>query len=1098
MITYLNKAKNKKIMRFDFWISFIAVSFLFTSIIYPQNKINFSAKSLETIIENDIEKQIFKEDVVITKNKMKLYTDKAIYYPEKNEVFLVDDVKMYDQGDSLFCDSLILYDTEYKKFEALKNVHFYQSNNEIICGKLKYETLQDTSKKMIRIYEDGEIIDSQRKVKGDSIFIHYEDDVIKHINILSNGEILNYKYAKINVDNKSQLIEDYISSKKMSMNFFDNDSMHINLKGMAITKFNVVQDTLLEGLNQASGDSITIDMKNDMIHRMQIIGGAEGQFIPEKNNSRIDSTIIYRAEYIDYLVKDEKSYLFNNAYLDYDFTELNSGEIVVDWKQNYLEAKIKDSIYPSINGFGENPTYGDSMIFNLVTKRGKIFKAKTEYNDSYYTGDNIIRDDNSILYVQDSKFTSCDNESPHYFFHSDYMKMIPNDRVIAKPVIFHLQDLPIFYLPFAVFPNKNGDRISGWIMPSFGNRKSTGTYLEDLGYYYVFNDYSDYRILVDIQDKRGIITDQLFRYKRLAGKKWYNYYLDGHIEIGKKYYLADDDNDISNLFNEETSIYNNIKWKHKQSFDPTQDLIINYKYKSDIDMNELNFNERLDQNQLTSLSYQKRWERNSLSIGFEKYLELYIPVPDDSEQINVYKWLSGPRVSFNLPQRKLFGNGENWYNNIYINYGFTYNDGKETFTKNSICVDDDCTDFEWGDDESDISSGGAVNNIQFSSTHSIGWMTLSPRLSIREDWVMSYRDYNDTGEYEELNGFKRRFSWNSSMSLNTKIYGVFPIDIGRVNSMRHKMTPSITLNYTPDLLAGSNQIVTLSDGSDVDILSGTSATSLSKGYESFRFSLDNAFQMKVRDQYNDISKIDFLNYYLTFNYGKSQQSQSKNSFSLIDSKISFKKPNGSELLYVHMQHDLYQRDDTGIIILDNNGDFKFNSNPRLTTLTAQMSTFFRISGKSIGSNTEKKFIETASEDTLDTSNYNSILYMDEYKPNISNQELWRSDLSFSILGNYDTDNKKWDFNYFNLDTRTTFHLTKKWLFTYAVGVNLIDMKIRSQSLKFYRDLHCWEFMFTWWPDGFGKGFQLSINIKHPDLKDVRLRSSSPNRTFMMN
>ena len=58
-----------------------------------------------------------------------------------------------------------------------------------------------------------------------------------------------------------------------------------------------------------------------------------------------------------------------------------------------------------------------------------------------------------------------------------------------------------------------------------------------------------------------------------------------------------------------------------------------------------------------------------------------------------------------------------------------------------------------------------------------------------------------------------------------------------------------------------------------------------------------------------------------------------------------------------MQHDLYQRDENGIIILDNNGDFKFNSNPRLTTLTAQMSTFFRISGKSIESNTENDFIE---------------------------------------------------------------------------------------------------------------------------------------------
>ena len=135
---------------------------------------NFSiSRNYENAIENDIEKQIFKENVVITKNKMKLYTDKAIYYPEKNEVFLVDDVKMYDQGDSLFCDSLILYDTEYKKFEALKNVHFHQSTNEIICGKLKYETLQDTSKKLIRIFDNGEIIDSQRKVKGDSIILSF-------------------------------------------------------------------------------------------------------------------------------------------------------------------------------------------------------------------------------------------------------------------------------------------------------------------------------------------------------------------------------------------------------------------------------------------------------------------------------------------------------------------------------------------------------------------------------------------------------------------------------------------------------------------------------------------------------------------------------------------------------------------------------------------------------------------------------------------------------------------------------------------------------------------------------------------------------------
>ena len=114
---------------------------------------------------------------------------------------------------------------------------------------------------------------------------------------------------------------------------------------------------------------------------------------------------------------------------------------------------------------------------------------------------------------------------------------------------------------------------------------------------------------------------------------------------------------------------------------------------------------------------------------------------------------------------------------------------------------------------------------------------------------------------------------------------------------------------------------------------------------------------------------------------------------------------------------------------------------------------------------------------------------------MNSNEIWRADLGLSLKGNYDVNDNKWDSNYFNLDTRTTIHLTKKWLLTYAVGVNLVDMEIRSQSFKFFRDLHCWEFMFTWWPEGFGKGFQLSINVKHPDLKDIKVRSSSENKKF---
>ena len=100
----------------------------------------------------------------------------------------------------------------------------------------------------------------------------------------------------------------------------------------------------------------------------------------------------------------------------------------------------------------------------------------------------------------------------------------------------------------------------------------------------------------------------------------------------------------------------------------------------------MNLNNRLEQNQLTSFSYQKRWTRNSLSIGFEEYEDLFIPNPSDIDQINVYKWFTGPKVSFSLPQRKVFGNGDKWYNDIYLSYNLSYDHGKESYTKNS-CID---------------------------------------------------------------------------------------------------------------------------------------------------------------------------------------------------------------------------------------------------------------------------------------------------------------------------------------------------------------------------------------------------------------------------
>ena len=96
------------------------------SILLNQEKLNFSANSLETITVDSLEQQIFESNVIINKNSMRLFADKAIYQPDLNLVTLINNIKMYDLNDSLFCDSLILYDKEQKSFEAMRNINFYK------------------------------------------------------------------------------------------------------------------------------------------------------------------------------------------------------------------------------------------------------------------------------------------------------------------------------------------------------------------------------------------------------------------------------------------------------------------------------------------------------------------------------------------------------------------------------------------------------------------------------------------------------------------------------------------------------------------------------------------------------------------------------------------------------------------------------------------------------------------------------------------------------------------------------------------------------------------------------------------------------------
>ena len=213
---------------------------------------------------------------------------------------------------------------------------------------------------------------------------------------------------------------------------------------MATAEFTVVKDSMLKGHNKASGDTISIKYKDKKLNIMEIKGGAIGEFIPDSENQDISNKIYYEANTVNYNVENEITILNKNAKVIYGQTILEGGEIEANWNINMVESRMKDSISPSVSTNGEEPTFGEYMIFDLITEQGNIEHGYNEIEIGIFKGNEFLTDANEDVYIEKGMFTSCDLPVPHYYFGSNRMKIIKDkDQIVTRPMILYIQDFPL-------------------------------------------------------------------------------------------------------------------------------------------------------------------------------------------------------------------------------------------------------------------------------------------------------------------------------------------------------------------------------------------------------------------------------------------------------------------------------------------------------------------------------------------------------------------------------------------------------------------------------------------------------------------------------
>jgi lipopolysaccharide export system protein LptA len=830
----------------------------------------------------------------------------------------------------------------------------------------------------------------------------------------------------------------------------------------------------------------------------------------EEQPSDVDTSIYYEAELIDNDLSARRSYFIGNASVKYKDITLKAGKITMDWDNQLILAEaISDTQWVKIDSLATDSTMkiriigepvliesgttmtGEKMEYNYQTEKGRVIKGRSDVEGGMYVGTQIKRVGSNVFNVSHSSYTTCDiDSSPHFHFEARRMKMIPNDKVIAKPIILKLGNIPVFALPFAVFPHKSG-RSSGILIPRYGQSATEGRFLRELGYYWAPNDYFDGKATVDFFEKSGF----LFRAGANYAKR---YLLNGRISgsyTRKNFQTGTKDRRWDLTFN------------HSQELSPTSRISANGTFVSNNTFYKeysTNLNTRLNRELRSNATYTKSWPKQKLS------LSLNLSHTNDLQQD--LQSFTLPQFAFRKGQAQIFkpkkksGRDTRWYQSLYFSYNSTLtNSGRQFFKtveRDTSYLDENG---EWVYDTVDdqvkdwnnTRKLAHVANLSLNSPKKFfGWMSLNQSMNIKEDWFDETYDYaynEESGlvEKEAVGGFAARHTFSYSASANTKAYGVFPANIGDIQSFRHVMTPSISASWAPNFSDdewGYFEEVETPTGTVKKDRFGSGTPGFGGG--NIGFSLRNLFQMK-KGEGDEAKKIDLFNVDLNTNYN---MRATNNKLSDLRSSWTA-NPIRTMSLSASTNHSFYDYDyeinRTGENFVWKNGHM-----PRLTNVRFNMR--FRLQGKgekatskrdrNLPQSFEEQQALERGEEELSVLEEELIEGRDRFESEraISGLSIpWRMNIAFNFDLNRSNPEKLVKRYYMDI-SGAEVSLTQHWRIGYRAHYDVANWEISSHRFTIYRDLHCWEANIDWVPSGTAKRVYVKVSIKAPMFRDIKL------------
>ncbi len=531
-------------------------------------------------------------------------------------------------------------------------------------------------------------------------------------------------------------------------------------------------------------------------------GVAEGDDYPE-----LEEKIQIQAEKLSYEKESGLYTVSEEVVIKWKDVTLEADQVIYDTKQDLLEAEGNVILKE-----GDDILLSESLIYERqadsgVVGKGELFIKKENY---HFFGDKIERLGGKKYHITRSRFTTCDcgERRPSWEFTAEDVKLTLGGYVRARNVLFYVKGIPVFYLPYGIFPVKT-ERQSGFLLPERAYSHNNGFELSQ-PYFWAIARNMDSTFYLNYFSERGVGPAVEYRYilSRKSRGSFYTSYLNEFLLEGEHRGIAD--------------------YEHRQKFSPGLAGLIDLHRVSDLNYWR-DFGGRLEERSWPYLesrtSVTKNWLGASLVSELKYYQDLWAfddfgnedlagnGYFDEGEPLKDKETIQQlPTIDFVIHQQRiwktpLFFDLESSFGNFWREAEGFDDFGEDGIPSHSEPdYDPDTNPDPSGDDYDPIDNPtGTEENYYYDVDEPIregqrmdlhprislpvtlrNYFQLSPSIGLQET---SY--FSDVGKKE----VKTREIYDFSMNFSSTLLRIFELKEGR--KIKHSLKPEVDYVYLP-------------------------------------------------------------------------------------------------------------------------------------------------------------------------------------------------------------------------------------------------------------------------------------------------------------